>query len=146
MRPRRAGSSEKPEKRRAFRVAAGLIFHNGRYLITKRKATAHLGGLWEFPGGKLEPRESPEACLRRELREELGIEITTPKLYQVVAHAYADHTVELHFFRCTIASGEAKSLDCDGLRWASPRELTMLEFPPADRSLIAALQGDAVPR
>ena len=144
MRPRRADTSLKPETRRAIRVAAGVICRDGRYLITRRKAEAHLGGLWEFPGGKLEPRESLEACLRRELREELGIEITPPKLFQVVRHDYGDHSVELHFFRCSIAGGEAKSLDCDGLRWAYPHELTMRDFPPADRSLIIALQGEAV--
>ncbi len=130
--------------RLAMRVAAGLISQDGRYLITKRKASAHLGGLWEFPGGKLEPLESFEDGLRRELREELGIEITRPKLFLVIHHDDADHSVELHFFRCSIASGEVQSLDCGGHRWASPQELTRLAFPPADRSLIQALQDEAV--
>ncbi|TLY30105.1 MAG: NUDIX domain-containing protein, partial [Nitrospirae bacterium] len=69
-----------------IQVAAGLILHEGRYLIAQRKVGVHLGGLWEFPGGKCEPGESLEDCLRRELREELGIEITTLVPFHVIRH------------------------------------------------------------
>ena len=123
-------------------VAAALIVREGRYLLTKRRADAHLGGLWEFPGGKREPGESLEDCLRRELREELGIEITEPVSFQIIRHAYPEKTVELHFFRCSIKDGEPLLLGCEALQWVSPEELTRVALPPADRPLVDVLQGD----
>ena len=130
-------------RREPIQVAAGLIFRDGRYLITKRKSHAHLGGLWEFPGGKPEPGESLEACLRRELREELGIEITDPELFQTIRHEYPDYSIELHFYRGAIAAGDVRSLDCESLTWVPPHELTDFEFPPADQALIRALRRAA---
>jgi len=121
-------------------VAAGLIVREGRYLIARRKAGTHLGGLWEFPGGKREPGESLEDCLRRELREELGVDVTQLVHVRVIRHDYRGKTVELHFFRCTISRGEASALDCEEVRWVTPSELSDYEFPPADRPLIEALQ------
>lgn len=130
----------KVDDTRHIQVAAGLILREGRYLIAQRKVGVHLGGLWEFPGGKCERGESLEDCLRRELREELGIEITTPVLFHVIRHEYPEKTVELHFFRCSIRDGQACALDCEDLRWVAPDELTKFEFPPADQPLIQALQ------
>lgn len=121
-------------------VAAGLIVSEGRYLLTRRKAGVHLGGFWEFPGGKREPGESLEDCLRREVREELGIEIANPTLFRVIHHDYPEKSVELHFFRCAIMDGQARLLGCDDLRWVAPEELASVELPPADRPLIEALQ------
>ncbi len=125
---------------RYIQVAAGLILHEGCYLIARRKEGAHLGGLWEFPGGKREPGESLEDCLQRELREELGIEITTPIPFRVIRHEYPEKTVELHFFRCSIRDGQARALDCEDFRWVAPEELIKFKFPPADQPLIQALQ------
>lgn len=122
-------------------VAAGLIVREGHYLIARRKAGTHLGGLWEFPGGKREPGESLEDCLRRELREELGVDVAQPVHVRVIRHDYREKTVELHFFRCTISRGEASALDCEEVRWVTPSELSNYEFPPADRPLIEELQG-----
>jgi mutator protein MutT len=124
-----------------IQVAAGLILREGRYLIARRKADTHLGGLWEFPGGKREEGESLEACLRRELREELGIDVTAPVHFRMIRHKYREKTVELHFFRCMIIRGEAKALECEEFRWVSPGELPDYEFPPADRPLLEALQA-----
>jgi len=120
-------------------VAAAIIQQDGRFLIAKRKAGTHLGGFWEFPGGKQEPGESLETCLRRELQEELGIEITAPEPFRVIRHEYPDKTVELHFFRCSVAGGEAQPLGCDELRWVEPGELASVTFPPADQSVIQVL-------
>jgi len=124
-------------------VAAGLIVREGHYLIARRKAGTHLGGLWEFPGGKCEPGESLEDCLHRELLEELGIAVTSPVRFRVIRHEYPEKTVELHFFRCTVSRGEASALDCEEVRWVTPGELSDYEFPPADRPLIEALQRTA---
>jgi len=122
-------------------VAAGLIVREGRYLIARRKIGTHLGGLWEFPGGKCEPGESLEDCLRRELREELGIDVSAPVHFRTIRHEYPEKIVELHFFRCAVSRGEALALDCEEIRWVVPDEMTDYEFPPADRPLIEALRN-----
>ncbi|MBM4124716.1 MAG: 8-oxo-dGTP diphosphatase MutT [Nitrospira sp.] len=125
-----------------IQVAAGVIACEGRYLIARRKPDVHLGGFWEFPGGKREAGESLEDCLRRELREELGIEITEPVRLRVVQHEYSEKTVELHFFLCAIQGGQARALDCHEVRWVTPKELPDFDFPPADRPLIEELMGE----
>jgi len=120
-------------------VAAGLIYREGRYLIARRGPGVHLAGFWEFPGGKREPDETLEACLRRELFEELGIQIDVPVPFQVVRHEYVEKIVELHFFHCKIDTGQAAAIDCAEIRWVWPHELGDFEFPPADRPVIEAL-------
>jgi mutator protein MutT len=125
-------------------VAAGLIRHEGRYLIAKRKAGVHLAGFWEFPGGKREPGETLEECLQRELFEELSIRIETPIPFRIIRHEYSEKTVELHFFRCTIETGLAAPLDCAEIRWVYPHEMEEFQFPPADRPIIEALQHEGV--
>ena len=125
-----------------IQVAAALLVHEGRYLITQRKAGVHLGGFWEFPGGKRESDELLESCLRRELREELGIEITPPVLFRVIRHDYPEKSVELHFFRCSIASGLPRLLGCADLRWVAPEELGQFPLPPADQPLVEALREE----
>jgi 8-oxo-dGTP diphosphatase len=124
-------------------VAAGLICHDGRYLIAKRPTGVHLAGLWEFPGGKREEGESLEECLQRELYEELRIRIGIPVPFQIIRHEYPEKIVELHFFRCTIGEGRATPLDCAEIRWVHPSEMGQYQFPPADRPIIEALQRDA---
>jgi 8-oxo-dGTP diphosphatase len=124
-------------------VAAGIIYRDGRYLIARRKPGVHLGGYWEFPGGKREEGESLEECLHRELFEELSIRVDVPIPYRIIRHAYPERTVELHFFRCAIEQGEAAPIDCEEIRWVLPEELAQFEFPPADRVIIDALQRDA---
>ncbi len=125
-----------------IQVAAALIVHEGRYLLTQRRAGVHLGGFWEFPGGKKESDESLEDCLRRELREELDIEIAQPVLFRVIRHDYPEKAVELHFFRCSILSGLPRPLGCADLRWVVPEELAQFPLPPADQPLVEALCGE----
>lgn len=129
------------------RVAAGIITRDGRLLIAKRPKGSHLEGLWEFPGGKCEPGETMEACLHRELWEELEVRVADPIRLCVLRHAYPEKTVEVHFFRCRLASGEARPSAGSELRWVAPAELSEYEFPQADRSIIETLQcGEAPPR
>lgn len=125
-------------------VAAGLVYREGRYLIAKRKTDVHLAGFWEFPGGKREPGETFEDCLERELFEELNIRIGTPVPFQVIRYQYPEKTVELHFFRCGIESGQATAVDCAEIRWVWPHELEDFEFPPADRPILEALRRQSV--
>lgn len=124
-------------------VAAGLIRREGRYLIARRKPGVHLAGFWEFPGGKREPGESLEDCLRRELFEELSIQVDVPVPYRIIRHDYPEKTVELHFYHCAIEEGQARAIDCAEIRWVLPEELRHFAFPPADQVIIDALQRDA---
>jgi 8-oxo-dGTP diphosphatase len=119
-------------------VAAAIIEQDGRYLVTRRQQGVHLEGLWEFPGGKCADGEPLDACLRRELREELDVDATVGAEMFRTTHAYPDRTIQLHFFRCEIASAPAPQLG-QQMRWAARDELARLDFPPADAELIAAL-------
>src|ERR1041385_594496 len=113
-------------------VSAALIFHNSKLLITQRHADSHLGGLWEFPGGKRETNETFEQCLIREIREELGIEISVGKLFEEIFHDYPGKSVHLKFFICELLEGEPKPLGCAAFKWISKTELGDFEFPAAD--------------
>lgn len=123
-------------------VAAGLVFRAGKLLITQRRPGDHLGGLWEFPGGKREPNETFEHCLIRELREELGIEVTVGRQIEEITHAYPEKTVRLRFFHCTLQAGEPQPIHCHALAWVTRQTLSTYEFPAADAQLINRLQTD----
>lgn len=120
-------------------VAAGIVVRDGTILITRRKAGSHLAGLWEFPGGKLEPGETWAAGLVRELREELGIEVEVGALQFETTHEYPTKAVHLRFYECRLVTGEPQPLDCDAVEWVAPDALTRYEFPEADRQLIEVL-------
>jgi 8-oxo-dGTP diphosphatase len=120
-------------------VAAGLIFRDGKLLITQRKAGSHLAGLWEFPGGKREAGESWDACLRRELHEELAVAVGVGRLFNEVTHAYPEKTVHLRFFVCSLIAGEPQPIDCAAVAWVTAEELKRYQFPAADAVLLEAL-------
>ena len=121
-------------------VAAGLVFREGRLLIAERHADVHLGGLWEFPGGKREPQESFEECLVRELREELGIEVAVGELVESLTHAYPERTVHLRFFRCQWKRHEPQLLACAAFQWVTSAQLADFKFPAADDRLLEILR------
>jgi 8-oxo-dGTP diphosphatase len=125
----------------AIVVLAAVVERDGALLITRRLEGTHLEGLWEFPGGKCEPGESHEACLRRELAEELGVESVIGDEIFSIEHAYPDRTVRLHFRSCTIR-GEPRPLLGQHIRWVARADLDALEFPKADEELIRRLQLD----
>ena len=126
----------------AIDVAAALVFRRGKLLIARRQADAHLGGLWEFPGGKRKLKETFEACLARELREELGVEVAVGELVESLTHAYPDKTVHLRFFRCRWLRHEPQALGCAAFKWVSAAELRDYAFPAADARLLGKLQRD----
>ena len=119
-------------------VLAAIVERDGRYLLTRRLKGTHLEGLWEFPGGKCAPGETHEACLARELREELGVESTVGEEILTTEHTYPERTVRLHFRACTI-EGEPRSMLGQDIRWVPRTDLPSLDFPPADAALISLL-------
>jgi mutator protein MutT len=121
-------------------VAIAIVCRGGRILVCQRKADDPLGGYWEFPGGKREPGETLEQCLRRELREELAIEVRPVAQLEPIDHDYPHVSVRLHPFICTYESGEIQHLACQTSRWIDPSALRDHRFPPAnDRLLDQAL-------
>jgi 8-oxo-dGTP diphosphatase len=123
-------------------VAAALIRDRaGRYLITQRRSGSHLEGLWEFPGGKREPPESVEACLRRELIEELSATFTVGPLVETIRWEYPDRRVVLHFHECRLESGTIEPREGQAMAWVEPARLADYDFPPADRALLDRLRA-----
>ena len=124
-------------------VAAGIIWKGPELLISKRPRESHLGGLWEFPGGKLKQGESLEGCLRREILEELGlcVHVSTPVLS--VDHEYRQKTVTLHFFNCIWKGGEPRALGCEEFRWIRPARIAAFRFPPPDMRVIELIERRA---
>jgi len=119
-------------------VVAAVIEREGRILIARRPAALHMGGLWEFPGGKQKPDESPGHALEREIREELGVGVTVGSLLETVDWTYPEKRVRLSFFRCAI-EGEPRALEGQEIAWVAPPDLPRYEFPPADAALVARL-------
>ena len=126
---------------RVIEVSAALIFSGGKLLITQRRVQDHLGGLWEFPGGKREAGETFEQCLVREIQEELGVEITVGELFAEIAHDYPEKSVHLKFFICRLLSGTPQPIECAAVRWVAQVELGRFEFPAADAQLLEQLQS-----
>jgi 8-oxo-dGTP diphosphatase len=126
--------------RRLIEVAAGLIFREGRLLVTQRPAGSHLAGYWEFPGGKREVGETWEDCLRRELMEEVGIEVAVERDLWEVTHVYPERTVFLRFFVGHWISGEPRTLGCQQLAWIRAEELDRYNFPPADLQILSRVK------
>ena len=127
--------------RKFIEVSAALIFHGGKLLITQRHAKSHLGGLWEFPGGKREAGETFEQCLVREIREELGVAISVGELFEEIRHDYPEKSVHLKFFICELISGEPQPLDCAAVKWIDQAGLDAHKFPAADAQLLVKLKS-----
>ena len=119
-------------------VTAAVIEHDGRLLVTQRQKGAHLEGYWEFPGGKCDPGETHDACLTRELREELAVAAAVGTEIMATTHVYPDRRVELHFFHCRLLGTPAPQIGQE-MRWVTREELAALRFPPADTELIELL-------
>lgn len=122
-------------------VAAALVDADGRVLVAQRPAGKQLAGLWEFPGGKIDPGERPEAALIRELREELSIEVREPCLAPLTfaSHAYDDFHLLMPLYICRRWEGFVVSREGQALKWLRPGALRDLPMPPADAPLIPAL-------
>ena len=113
-------------------VTAAVIEKNGKILIARRKAGSRLGGLWEFPGGKLEPGENPKECLRRELHEEFGIDTEIGEFLVSHIHEYTHGTIKLLSYRAHHLEGNFDLRDHEEVSWVEPKEFGKYEFAPAD--------------
>lgn len=123
-------------------AAAALVDGDGRVLIARRPEGKAMAGLWEFPGGKVEPGETPEATLIRELREELGIDTRASCLAPVAfaSHGYEDFHLLMPVFACRVWQGTPRALEHEALAWAQPARLADYPMPPADMPLIGLLR------
>ena len=125
----------------AIVVTAAIIERDNAFLMTRRLEDTHLAGYWEFPGGKCDPGETLEACLVRELREELGVDAAIGDKILTTAHDYPERRVELHFYRVSLRGTPAPQLGQE-MRWVARADLATLQLPPADDELVALLTGN----
>ncbi len=121
-------------------VVVGVLLRNTHCLLSKRAVDAHQGGLWEFPGGKVEALENVQQALQRELREELGVVVKRSTPLISVEHSYTDKSVVLHTHLIEEFSGEPEGRERQPLQWVAINELDNFEFPQANAAIVKALQ------
>jgi mutator protein MutT len=124
------------DQMRRVDVAIGVVKRDGRVLICQRETDSTLGDFWEFPGGKCELGESPEACLARELMEEVAIKVRVVRKLTPIEHDYPHAWVRLHPFLCEHLEGEAMAIGCQRTKWVEASELSGYQFPPANQTLL----------
>ncbi len=127
---------------KVFKVTAAVIEKDGKILIAKRRIGDLHGGRWEFPGGKVEFGETPEECLKRELKEELDIEVDIGKFICSSPFTYMLVPMELLVYKASYLSGSIKALDHDELKWVTPQELNSYDFVKADVNVVKRLMED----
>lgn len=144
--PERDNLAEMQASRPRKLVVAGLVGDRGRVLVTQRRADQAHPLAWEFPGGKIEPGESPEIALARELREELGAEVEVGPVWDVLFHAYPGFDVLMLVYPCRLAAGAtARAVEVADLRWCAPDGLDDVAILPADAPLVARLAREGLP-
>lgn len=130
-----------------IQVVAAVIFDEaGRLLITRRPASSHLGGYWEFPGGKIDPGEQPEEALQREIKEELDARVKVEERLWQTVYAYPEKTVDISFYRCRLLAHQTlRPVQVAAMRWVHPEQLDQFPFPPADAAFITFLKENYLP-
>jgi 8-oxo-dGTP diphosphatase len=124
------------------RVGIGLIGRDGRYLIRQRRPGQIMAGVWEFPGGKCEPGESPECATVRECFEEVGIAVAIDRLRERIVHRYPHGLVELLYYDCRTVDPDAEPIEDSGFRWVAAGDLRGYTFPGANGPVVAALAAE----
>lgn len=121
-------------------VTCAIIFFEGKVLATQRSEKMDLPGKWEFPGGKMEPHESPEECLKREIKEELSLEIEIVESLRPVLHHYSDKSIRLIPFAARWKAGQIHLAEHSQLDWIEKKDLFFLDWAPADLPIVHELQ------
>ena len=126
------------------KIGVGIIRNNlGQILIDRRRSTGEMGGLWEFPGGKIEPGETIQDCIKREIKEEIGIEVLVKNCLTVIEHQYSQFQVTLFVHDCQYIKGTPQTIECDEIRWVNLSELDRYTFPEANYEIINLLKSAA---
>lgn len=126
--------------KRIIDVCGALIEYGGKMLVAQRKYNDRFGGLWEFPGGKIEDGEAKEAAIRRELDEELGIDVEVGRLVLVTEDEIPEMKIIFHLFECSIKTGEPQAIDCQEVKWVTLEELEGLKLAPVDIKILKWLK------
>ena len=124
-------------------IAIGLIERRGSYLIRQRPEGSTMAGVWEFPGGKVEAGESPEAATARECWEEVGLAIEVGPMVRRVVHQYPHGLVELSYYQARLSDPDAEPAPESGFRWVLAADLPSYTFPEANEALVATLASGA---
>lgn len=125
-------------------IGVAAIVRQGKILIDRRRKEGDMGGLWEFPGGKIEVGETIEECIKREIKEELDIEIAVGDRLTTITHAYENFDVTLYVHLCHYLSGEPQPLECEEIHWVEPDSLNGYQFPVANIQIIKLLQARGI--
>ena len=144
IQPNRNAETQKKKRGRVphYDIAVGIVANqNEEFLIQRRAEEGMLGGLWEFPGGKRKPGEPLRDSCRRELHEELGIDVTVGEALPPVNHAYTHFKITMYAFHCRIQCGEPSSNQGLPVKWVTREELSKYAFPKANRALFASLKS-----
>ncbi|MEL6441325.1 MAG: 8-oxo-dGTP diphosphatase MutT [Cyanobacteria bacterium J06621_8] len=126
------------------RIGVAVIKKQGKILIDRRKTGGEMGGLWEFPGGKIEPGETVVECIKREIREELALEILVGDLLTTITHVYQTFKVTLYVHECEYLGGTPQALACEEILWVEPSQIHHYQFPQANIQIINLLQQRAM--
>ena len=123
------------------RIGVAVITNRqGKVLIDRRKDEGEMAGLWEFPGGKIEPGETIEECIEREIKEELNIEIIVGDRLTTITYAYTTFNITLYVHECQHVGGEPQPLECQEIHWVKPADMNQYEFPQANTQIVNLLQ------
>lgn len=123
---------------------AVIINEKQEILIDKRLPTGLMANLWEFPGGKIEAGETPQDCIKREIKEELGVDIVVNYHLIDITHTYSEFMVTLSVYMCHIITGKPQPLQCAEIRWITVSQLHNFEFPSANQAIISAIENNDV--
>ncbi|MGB2927250.1 MAG: 8-oxo-dGTP diphosphatase MutT [Limnothrix sp.] len=125
------------------RIGVAVIWNDaGEILIDRRLEQGEMAGLWEFPGGKIEAGETVEACIAREIKEEINLEIRVGDRLILIEHDYPKFKVSLYVHWCEYLGGEPEAIECQEIRWVKPEALGEFTFPEANQAIIEAIQRD----